>query len=80
MCCVLLLCASNLLERATDDDACPVSHSQIVFRELRAAGIETELVMYPGEGHGWRRPANQLDGDQRVLRWFSRHLLGQARL
>ncbi len=57
------------------DDACPVSHSQIAFRELRSRGVPCEMVLYPGEFHGWRRPANQLDGDQRVLHWFRKWLM-----
>jgi dipeptidyl aminopeptidase/acylaminoacyl peptidase len=70
----------TLLMHGLYDDACPVSHSQVAFRTLRAAGVEAELVLYPGEFHGWRRPANQLDGDQRVLRWFRKHLMPPARL
>ncbi len=61
------------------DDACPVSHSQIAFRKLRSRGVPCEMVLYPGEFHGWRRPANQLDGDQRVLAWFMKWLMIQPK-
>jgi hypothetical protein len=38
----------TLLMHGMYDDACPVSHSQIVFRELRARGVPTEMVRENG--------------------------------
>ena len=36
----------TLLMHGLYDDACPVSHSQIAFRTLRARGVPTEMVLY----------------------------------
>ena len=34
------------------------------------------LVRYPGEGHGNRRAASQLDAAVRIAGWFEHYLLG----
>jgi dipeptidyl aminopeptidase/acylaminoacyl peptidase len=56
------------------DRSCPPSQAQELYQALVAAGVETELVMYPREGHGWLEPEHQLDLWHRVRAWFDRHL------
>jgi dipeptidyl aminopeptidase/acylaminoacyl peptidase len=37
-------------------------------------GVETQLVVYPGEGHAFLQPAHQRDVTDRLLGWFDRYL------
>jgi dipeptidyl aminopeptidase/acylaminoacyl peptidase len=56
-------------------DLCvPLSQGQELYQALAAAGVETELVVYPREGHGWRERDHILDGTARVIAWLDRHL------
>jgi len=60
---------------AGDRDAeVPVTQSYEYWHALRELGIPTELVIYPGEGHLFAKPANQRDVAQRVAGWFDRYL------
>ena len=43
----------TLLLHGAKDPLVPVSHSKILSNKLKAAGVETKLVIYPNEGHGW---------------------------
>jgi dipeptidyl aminopeptidase/acylaminoacyl peptidase len=45
-----------------------------LYRGLRWAGVECELVTYPREPHGIAERAHQVDLTHRVLDWFERHL------
>lgn len=56
------------------DRSCPPSQAQELYQALVAAGAETELVMYPREGHGFAEREHQLDLWHRVRAWFDRHL------
>jgi dipeptidyl aminopeptidase/acylaminoacyl peptidase len=55
------------------DGECPAPQSQEFWRALQAQGVETRLVVYPGEGHRLRRPQNRRDRIVRILDWFDRH-------
>jgi dipeptidyl aminopeptidase/acylaminoacyl peptidase len=56
-------------------DLCvPVSQGRELYQALAEAGVETELVVYPREGHGWRERAHILDGNERMRAWLDRHL------
>ena len=57
-------------------DAClvPVSQAQEMYQALIEAGCETELVLYPREGHGYLEREHQLDLWERMRDWFARHL------
>ncbi len=63
----LLLCGEN---DATD----PVEQCAQFHRGLRRYGVETELVVYPREGHGIREEKHAIDVLERVVGWFERHL------
>ena len=45
-----------------------------VYNALVEAGCETELVVYPREGHGWTEREHQIDSWNRVRDWLARHL------
>ncbi len=56
-------------------DLCvPVSQAYELYQALADAGVTTELVVYPREGHGWREREHVLDGNRRQREWFDRHL------
>jgi dipeptidyl aminopeptidase/acylaminoacyl peptidase len=56
-------------------DLCvPLSQGQELYQALAAEGVETELVIYAREGHGWRERAHVLDGIERMRAWLDRHL------
>jgi dipeptidyl aminopeptidase/acylaminoacyl peptidase len=60
---------------AGDRDAeVPVTQSYEYWHALRDLGVPTELVIYPGEGHLFYKPADQLDVARRVSGWFDRYL------
>jgi dipeptidyl aminopeptidase/acylaminoacyl peptidase len=52
----------------------PIGQSQALYRALKYLGVETELVVYPGEPHLPRRANHQRDILERMLRWFDGHL------
>lgn len=51
----------------------PVAQGLMMSRGLRDAGVETEIVLYPREGHGFEEPRHVLDRLQRIADWFARH-------
>jgi dipeptidyl aminopeptidase/acylaminoacyl peptidase len=55
------------------DVECPMPQSQEFWRALQAQGVETKLVVYPGEGHALRKPEHRRDRLVRILEWFDKH-------
>ena len=59
------------------DIECPPPQSFEFWRALKAQGVETELVVYAGEGHGVARPENRQDLLRRTHAWVREHLGGR---
>jgi dipeptidyl aminopeptidase/acylaminoacyl peptidase len=58
-------------------DRCTPPTQAIEFHQALAdRGVETELAIYPNEGHGVRNFPAIIDHDARLLDWFERHLKG----
>jgi dipeptidyl aminopeptidase/acylaminoacyl peptidase len=53
------------------DHTTPSSQAVQFHRALQLAGVPSELVLYPEEGHAAARFEAQVDQGKRVLRWFS---------
>ncbi len=56
----------------------PVSGSEQMYQALRSLGVETQLIIYPNEFHGIRRPSFQRDRYERYLGWYNKYLLGKT--
>jgi dipeptidyl aminopeptidase/acylaminoacyl peptidase len=52
----------------------PVPQSSEYFHALKALGVKTQMVIYPGEGHFFARPENRRDATRRMMNWFNEHL------
>lgn len=52
----------------------PVINSEQLYMALKKLGVPTELVVYPGEGHGSFAPTHQKDVWERYLDWFGKYL------
>jgi dipeptidyl aminopeptidase/acylaminoacyl peptidase len=58
------------------DDAVPWQQGIEFYLALRRLGKEAYLFNYPGEPHGLRRRANQMDYTVRMQQFFDHHLKG----
>ena len=56
------------------DIECPAPQTQEFWHALRAQGVPTAIMIYPGEGHGLRDPKNAQDALDRTLGWFDKYL------
>jgi dipeptidyl aminopeptidase/acylaminoacyl peptidase len=63
----------TLILHSVNDRRCPVAMGKMYYRALREAGVETNLVLYPNEGHGIRQLPHQEDVIRRVLDWFAKY-------
>ncbi|MGH9846190.1 MAG: S9 family peptidase [Blastocatellia bacterium] len=52
----------------------PVSGSEQMYQALRSLGVETQLVIYPGQFHGITRPSYNRDRMERYLAWYEKYL------
>ena len=52
----------------------PLLNSEQLYQALRRLGRTAELVVYPGESHGLRRPSFIKDRYERYLAWYGRFL------
>ena len=52
----------------------PIVNSEQLFLALKRLGVETRLVVYPGEAHGGFSPLHEKDSFKRYLEWFGKYL------
>ncbi|MFP4082879.1 MAG: prolyl oligopeptidase family serine peptidase [Candidatus Aminicenantes bacterium] len=56
------------------DYRCPLPQTEQMYLSLKRLGVETELIIYPGEYHGIRKLDHQFDRLTREIEWFNEHL------
>lgn len=57
-----------------DDWNVPILNSEQMYMAMKRLGRETQLIVYPGEHHGIRRPSFQKDRLERYLEWMQKYL------
>jgi len=56
------------------DGEVPEPQSREFWHALKTLGVETQLVVYAGEGHAISQPAHQRDIMERMMGWFDHYL------
>jgi dipeptidyl aminopeptidase/acylaminoacyl peptidase len=56
------------------DVECPAPQSFEFWHGLKAMGVPTQMVVYPGAGHWIHKPAQAVDLRRRVDQWFDHYL------
>ena len=52
----------------------PLLNSEQMYQALRSLGVETQLVIYPGQHHGINKPSYRRDRLERYLAWYDKYL------
>ncbi len=68
----------TLLLVGEKDVRVPTAQSIEMFRALRASGVETTLLVFPGEPHGLRTPKHRLYKINSEIAWFEKHLFSRT--
>ena len=57
----------------------PLLNSEQMYEAVRSVGIDTELIIYPGQFHGLSVPSYLRDRLKRQIDWYQRHLAAPMR-
>jgi dipeptidyl aminopeptidase/acylaminoacyl peptidase len=55
----------------------PISGSEQMYQALKSLGTDTQLIIYPNENHGLRRPSYVRDRYDRYLAWYEKYVMGK---
>ncbi len=67
--------APTLVLHGANDTNVPVYEAEQVVDALRARAIPVEYILFPDEGHGFRKESNRVTTAVAIVDWFVRYLL-----
>lgn len=56
----------------------PILNSEMMYQSLKRRGIDTRLVVYPGQPHGLRIPSYNVHRYGEYLAWYAKYLKGEV--
>lgn len=68
--------APTIVLHGANDTNVPLVEAEQVVRELKERGIPVEFVLFPDEGHGFRKTNNRIRSTVSIVRWFDTYLKG----
>lgn len=69
----------TLVMGGEEDWNVPIQNGEQLYQVLRRRGVPTQLVVYPGQGHGIRVPSYQKDRYERYLAWYAKWVKGDKK-
>jgi dipeptidyl aminopeptidase/acylaminoacyl peptidase len=66
--------APTIVLHGANDTNVPVVEAEQVVDSLRRRGVPTEYILFPDEGHGFRKTSNRIRAAVAIVRWFAEHL------
>lgn len=64
----------TLILQGDADTVDPLGQSQELYRGLKRYGVQTELVVYPREPHGFHEEKHLIDRLNRIVAWYDKFL------
>ena len=68
--------APTIVLHGANDTNVPVVEAEQVVDSLKKRGVPVEYVLFPDEGHGWRKTPNRIRSTIAVTKWFEKYLKG----
>ena len=69
--------AATLVLHGANDTNVPVVEAEQVVASLKARGVPVEYVLFPDEGHGFRKAPNRVRSATAIVGWFEERLKGR---
>jgi dipeptidyl aminopeptidase/acylaminoacyl peptidase len=66
--------AATMVQHGANDTNVPVIEAEQIVKTLKARGVPVEYILFPDEGHGWRKVPNRIKSTVEMVRFFSEHL------
>jgi dipeptidyl aminopeptidase/acylaminoacyl peptidase len=70
--------AATIVLHGANDTNVPVVEAEQVVESLKKRGVPVKYVLFPDEGHGWRKIPNRVRSTVEITRWFAEHLAAGA--
>jgi len=69
--------APTIVLHGANDTNVPVVEAEQVVESLKKRGVPVEYVLFPDEGHGFRKTPNRIRAAVAIVQWFTRYLKGE---
>jgi len=69
--------APTLVLHGANDTNVPVVEAEQVVENLRSRGVPVDYVLFPDEGHGFRKEKNRITSTVSIVHWFEQYLKGE---
>jgi dipeptidyl aminopeptidase/acylaminoacyl peptidase len=66
--------AATIVLHGANDTNVPVVEAEQVVHNLKQRGVPVQYVLFPDEGHGWRRVNNRIRSTVEITLWFVKYL------
>jgi dipeptidyl aminopeptidase/acylaminoacyl peptidase len=66
--------AATMVQHGANDTNVPVVEAEQIVKHLKSRGVPVEYILFPDEGHGWRKIPNRIRSTVEMVRFFDRHL------
>jgi dipeptidyl aminopeptidase/acylaminoacyl peptidase len=66
--------APTIVLHGANDTNVPVVEAQQVVNNLNQRGVPVEYILFPDEGHGFRKIPNRIRSTVEITRWFVKYL------
>lgn len=63
-----------MVQHGANDTNVPVVEAEQVVEHLKTRGVPVEYILFPDEGHGWRKIPNRVRSTVALVEFFSKHL------
>ncbi|MGE0461778.1 MAG: prolyl oligopeptidase family serine peptidase [Vicinamibacterales bacterium] len=67
------------VQHGANDTNVPVVEAEQVVANLKKRGVPVEYILFPDEGHGWRKTANRVTSTVKLVEFFTMYLKGPGR-
>jgi dipeptidyl aminopeptidase/acylaminoacyl peptidase len=66
--------APTIVLHGANDTNVPVVEAEQVVESLKKRNVPVEYVLFPDEGHGFRKTTNRITSTTAIVKWFERYL------